>query len=209
MPTEIIQRLGAILVLAVMTSACDSIKYDPATNTDTTPPKTNVLIKRAGQPDLEIQDQNGPSANIANTLEPLPANGQWDFSVLATATDAESGIKHTKLNLMRTVCYVSSGGGIAKAYYGTVTRKEATYTDPNNAPTQASLGDTGVVDNTTAAKATPTDDNLLVWVNANQERNVGVGVWTRWGMEATNFAGRTTYSDVITMAAGDLSCNPP
>lgn len=208
MSTDIIQRLSAILVLAFVTSACETIKYDPATNADTSPPATNLLIKRAGAPDLEVQNLVTPSPRLANTLEPLPANGRWDFSVLATATDAESGIRSIKLNMTRTVCYIASGGGVAQAYSGTVTRKEATYTAAN-APKQASLGDTGVIDNTDRAKWDKTEPNLLLWTNANGDRNVGVGVATKWNMEAVNFAGLTTYSGVIYMNAGNLGCNPP
>ena len=71
------------------------------------------------------------------------------------------------------------------------------------------LGDTGIIENTSIARANPTDDNLLVWTNANQVRSLGAGVATKWSMEAKNFAGNTTYSDVIYILAGDLSCNPP
>jgi hypothetical protein len=39
--------------------------------------------------------------------------------------------------------------------------------------------------------------------------HVGVGVWAKWSIEATNFAGQTTYSEVINVNSGDLGCNPP
>ena len=191
--------MGGLLV------ACQST-VNPSTP-DTTPPATNLLIKRAGAADLEVQNRSGPSANKAD-LVPFPASRKFDFSVLETATDPQSGIREVKLNMTRMVCFKSSSGGIAQAYSGTVTRKQANYPDPKQVPSQASLGDTGVVDNTPFAIANPSADNLLVWVNANQVSAVGVGVLTRWSMEAKNAAGLTSYSDAITIGAGDTSCGP-
>jgi hypothetical protein len=50
------------------------------------------------------------------------------------------------------------------------------------------------------------ETNLLVFKNASGNLMAGVGVATKWGTEATNFAGATTYSDVIYVLAGDISC---
>ena len=70
------------------------------------------------------------------------------------------------------------------------------------------MGETGIIDNSAFGTdpANLSDVNLLVWKNANQTRNVGVGVSTKWFMEATNFAGLNTYSEVIFVLAGDTSC---
>lgn len=194
------------VVMGGLLAACQST-VNPSTP-DTTPPATNLLIKRAGAPDLEVQNRSGPSANKADNLGAFPASRKFDFSVLATATDQQSGIRDVKLSVTRMVCYRASSGAIAQAYFGTVTRKQANYPDPKQVPSQASLGDTGVIDNTPFAIANPSADNLLVWVNANQVSAVGVGVLTRWSMEAKNAAGLTSYSDAITIGAGDTSCGP-
>ena len=110
------------------------------------------------------------------------------------------------LKLNRTVCYRTSSGLIAQARFATVTRKQATYPDRANAPTRASLGDTGLISDADTASANLTDDNLLVWANANQDRRLGVGVRTTWFMEAVNNNGIRTYSDVIHVLAGETGC---
>lgn len=211
-----IRRIIAAMSLAPLTlglgcgsgAASNTVDYNPATNNDTTKPWVNLLVARPGEQNLEVQAQTIPSSrkstNYGNPVPPVHS----DFSVLATATDSQSGIRHVKLNMTRTVCYTSSAGNVAQAYFGTITRKEATYTDQAHAPVQASLGDTGVID--ASAEGTDsthiTDPNLLVWRNANGVLSVGVGVSTKWGMEATNFAGQTTYSDVIFVLSGNVSC---
>ena len=202
-----LQRAVGVVSILGFVSACGTT-VNSTTASDTSPPAVNLLIKRLPAADLEAKNRSTPIVNLTDNRGAF-RNSKWEFNILATATDPESGIKHIKLNMTRTVCYISSGGNMAKAYYGTVIRKEATYTDPRNAPTQASLGDTGRFDTSLYAIDHPVDDNLFVWVNSNQVRAVGVGVWTKWDMEATNFAGKVAYSDTITMMAGDLSCNPP
>ena len=185
--------------------ACQSV--NPSTP-DSTPPSTNLLIKRTGAPDLEVQTRSGAAAPVAANLGAFPGNGKFDFSVLATATDPESGIRELKLSMTKAVCYRTSAGNIAQAYSATVTRKQASYPDPKQVPSQASVGDTGLIDHSQFAIANPSPDNLLVWVNANQVSSVGIGVLTRWTMEAKNAAGLTSYSNAITIGAGDTSCGP-
>ena len=118
----------------------------------------------------------------------------------ATATDNESGIREIKLSMTRLVCYMASGGTTAQAYSATVVRKQASYSG-SSVPKQASLGDTGVIQGQSTA-----DENLLMWVNINQVKSAGVGVQTRWSIEAKNGSGRTSYSRGITIGAGDTSC---
>lgn len=190
------------IAFCALLASCDTVNYDPATS-DTSPPGVNVLIKRAGLPDLEVQGQTGAARPVGNYGNLPPTPTRFEFSVLATGTDNESGIRHIKLSMTRTVCYLTSGGAIAQAYSGTVMRKEANYTDRRNAPTQTSLGDTGVIDTTPNALG---KENLLAWTNANGQTRIGIGVSSRWNMEATNFAGQTTFSNSILIAAGDTSC---
>lgn len=202
---------GVVLGLSVaLGAACGggTINYNPGTGIDSTPPGVNLLITRAGQPDLEVQARTVPSPNLSGNYGNPAPNTRQAFSILATATDLESGIRSVRLTMNRTVCYQTASGVIAQAYFPTEVRKEAIYTDQQNAPTQASLGDTGVIDNS-AFGTDPANislDNLLVWTNANQVHRAGVGVATRWNMETTNFAGLTTYSDVIHIAAGNTVC---
>ena len=188
---------GLAVVICGVLCGCQTV--DPS-SADTTPPATNLLIKRYGQPDLEVQNRTGPSANVAANLGPIPTTGSFDFNVLATATDNESGIREVKLSLTRMVCFTASGGGTAQAYSGTVVRKQATRTGAS-LPKQISLGETGFIQRTSLA-----DENLLMFVNANQVKGVGVGVLTRWNMEAKNGRNQTSYSDSITIGAGDTSC---
>jgi hypothetical protein len=205
---RVLQIIAGVSMAAVTTGCGGTVNYNPATTLDTTPPTVNLLITRYGQPQLEVQQRVVPSPNTRGDFGiPIPPR-KFDFSILATAKDAESGIRSLKLNMTRTVCYTASSGSVAQAYFGTVVRKEASYTDAQHAPTQPSVGDTGIIDNSPFGThpANLTDDNLLVWKNANQDRNVGIGVSTKWNMETTNFAGATTYSDVIFISAGDTSC---
>ena len=195
------------IIGTVLLTGCGTVNYNPATNTDTTPPTVNLLIKRYGQPDLEVQQKpTGASPKLSGDFGSITPNKKFDFSVLATAKDAESGIKSIKLSVTRTVCYVNSNGTVSPAYSGTKVMKEANFTDPKNAPTDVSIGFTGIIDNTAGARQNPTEDNLLVWKNANAALNVGAGVGMYWTVETKNFAGATTYSDVIYILAGDTSC---
>lgn len=184
------------------------VNYNPANGIDTTPPTINLLITRPGAPNLEVQGQSGPSANkstnFGNPIDTVLA----DFSILATANDPESGIKDLKITMMRTVCFTASNGNIASAPFGTITRKDATWTDPTHAPTNPSLGETGIIDNSRAGTTPSNFDikNLLLWKNAQGHTAIGKGVATKWGAETTNSAGKTTYSDVIRVFAGDLTC---
>jgi hypothetical protein len=191
-------------------AACSggTVNYNPATGSDSSPPAVNLLITRAGEPDLEVQARTVPSPNLSGDYGNPAPNTRRDFSILATATDPESGIRRIRLTLNRTLCYQTSSGVIARANFATVVRREAIYTDQQNAPTQASLGDTGVIDNSVLGtdSANISQDNLLVWTNANQVHRAGVGVATHWNMETTNFAGLTTYSDVIHIVAGNTVC---
>jgi hypothetical protein len=180
------------------------VDYDASKQTDATPATVDLLIKSVGHPDLEVQGRVIPPPATKAVLDfgTTIGSSRFDFSVLATAKDPESGIRHVKLNMTRTVCFRAADGSISQAYFGTVVRKEATYTDPHHAPTQVSLGDTGIIDGRDLVA-----DNLVAFTNANGNRVVGIGVSTKWDMEAENFAGgATTYSDVIYVMAGDHSC---
>jgi hypothetical protein len=200
-------RIIAIIIVAAFLTGCGpTVNYDPYTQVDGTPPMVNLLIKRYGQPDLEVQALNGPSQNLKGEYGTSIANQKFEFSILATGKDAESGIKSIKLFVTRTVCYKTADGSIAAAYSGTKLAREVTYPDQHSAPTAPSLGFTGVIDSTGPARVNPTDENLLVWVNANSVRSVGVGVAMYWTVETENFAGAKTASDKIWITAGDLSC---
>ena len=212
---RVVLILAGVSIAVVATGCGGTVNYNPATNSDTTPPAVNLLIKRAGQPDLEVQKQTIPApmpparGDFGN---PIPKS-RFDFSILATATDAESGIKSVSLKMTRTVCYMSSGGVIAQAYFGSVERKVATRADQTNAPIQLSVGDTGIIDNSenrlvngTLVPANLFDENLLVRKDGNQMPHLGIGVSTKWFMEAKNFNGGTSFSDVIFIVAGDTSC---
>jgi hypothetical protein len=198
------------LSLAALLASCGgTVNYDPASTNDPSPPAVNLLITRAGQPNLEVQARTTPAPPpvVGNYGNPAPSTRQ-QFSVLATATDNESGIRNIKLSITRTVCFTSSSGGVVQAYLGSVTRKEATYTDQRNAPRQASLGDTGLIDNSPFGTdpANLTAANLLTFTDANGTLRAGVGVSSRWNMEARNFSGQITYSNSIVVLAGNTSC---
>ncbi len=185
-----------------------TVNYNPANGIDGTKPTVNFLIKRTGAPDVEVQGQNGPSAKKSTNFgDPAPAT-KSEFSVLATAKDLESGIKNMKIVMTRTVCFTGTGGGNNSAPFATVTRKETNWTNQQQAPTNPSLGETGVIDATPLAlsAAGMNETNLLVFKNAQGNLKSGVGVATKWGMEATNFAGGTTFSDVIFVLAGNTGC---
>jgi hypothetical protein len=203
-------QLIAVSVVAGLVAGCGGTVDNSKGNNDSTAPKVNLLITRAGQPNLEVQELLVPRPTTPTSGDygnPMPRS-KMEFSVLATATDPESGIKSTKLNMTRTVCFTSSAGNVTQAYFGTVVRKSATY-QSSAAPTQASLGDTGVFDNSVIGTdpANLVDSNLLLRRNnANQLVFDAVGVSTKWNLEATNFAGQTSYSEVIFIRAGDTSC---
>jgi hypothetical protein len=201
---RILQASAAAMLLAACGGTVDTSK---GTN-DTTPATVNLLITRAGQPNLEVQQLVTPSPNVRGDYgSPIPKS-KMEFSVLATATDAESGISSIKLLVTRTVCFRTSAGNVSQAYFGTKERKSATY-QAGSAPTQASLGDTGIFDNTSFGTdpANLAETNLLLRRDPNNALVADfVGVSTRWNMETKNFAGQTTYSDRIFVTAGDTSC---
>jgi len=213
-----IRGIVAAMSVASLVMGCDggdggggaggTVNWNPATGTDITGPEVNLLISRPGAADVEVQGQNGPSAKKSTDFgNPVPV-AKKDFSVLATAKDLESGIKNLKITMTRTVCFTGTSGGNNSAPFATVTRKETNWTDQTHAPTNPSLGETGIIDATPLAlsQAGMNETNLLVFRNAQGNLRAGVGVATKWGMEATNFNGKTTYSDVIYVLSGDTSC---
>ena len=204
-----IRGIVASLSVALLVIGCGgTINYNPATG-DTTPPTVNLLVRRASGPDVEVQALTGPSAKLAADFgNPVPTATQSDFSVLATAKDPESGIRDLKILMTRTVCFTGSGGGNNAAPFATVTRKEAHWTNPQQAPANPSLGETGIIDGR-PLMLTPDSikvTNLLAFQTSQQHLLPGNAVATKWSMEATNFAGKTTYSDVIYVNAGSLIC---
>lgn len=210
-----IRGFVASMSVASMVMGCggggggDTVNYNPANGVDATPPTVNLLITRAGAPDVEVQGQPGVTPKKVVAFGALNTTAQQDFSVLATAKDPESGIRNMKIVMTRTVCFATQNGPPpASAPFGTVTRKQASWTDQTHAPTSPSLGETGVIDGRPQAlsSAGMNETNLLVFKNAQGTLRAGVGVATKWGLEATNFNGQTTFSDVIYVTAGDISC---
>lgn len=208
-----IRGIVASMSLASLVIGCGgggggTVNYNPANGVDGTPPTVNLLVTRYGQPNLEVQGQPGVTPKQSTDFGNPAPNAKSDFSILATAKDPESGIKDLKIVMMRTVCFTGTGGGNNSAPFGTVTRKEAKWTDQTKAPTNPSLGETGIIDARPQALSLAGRDtsNLLVFTNAQGNLIAGVGVATKWGMEATNFAGQTTYSDVIYVTAGNTTC---
>lgn len=210
-----IRGFVALMSVASLVIACDggtgdaggTVNWDPATGVDTTGPAVNLLITRPGAPDVEVQGQPGANPKKSTSFGDTAITALKDFSVLATAKDPESGIKDLKIVMTRTICFTSSGGANAAAPLPTVTRKETHWTDRTHAPTSPSLGETGVIDGRdTSVTHGISATNLLVWKNSQGHSDRGNGVATKWGMEATNFAGKTTYSDVIYVLAGPTIC---
>jgi hypothetical protein len=206
-----IHRIVALMSIASLMVGCGgTVNYNPNNPTpDMTGPTVNLLVSRYGATDVEVQGQGPTSANKSTNFgNPAPTTRVSDFSVLATAKDPESGIKDLKIVMTRTVCFTGSGGGNNGAPFHTVTRKETRWTNPQSAPTSPSLGETGIIDarplmlTPDSIKAT----NLLAYESSQGHLRPGVGVATKWGMEATNFAGATTYSDAIYVLAGDVAC---
>jgi hypothetical protein len=199
----------ALIVCSIpvlLTTGCvtTTVNFDPATQTDPTPATVDLLIKSSGFADTEVQARAVPPAPRILAFGTLGGTTRRDFSVLATAKDPESGIRHIKLSMTRTVCYRTANGTIAQAQFPTVARKEATYTDEHNAPIQATLGDSGVIDPNDL-----TSDNFLLFTDSQGNRRIAIGATLSWNMEAENFqGGSTTYSDVIYVTAGDTSCIP-
>ena len=186
----------------------DTVNYNPGSSPDGSPPTVNLLITRTGAPDVEVQGLPGANPKKSTNFGNPAPNVKKDFSVLATAKDPQSGIRDLKIVMTRTVCFTGSGGGNNSAPFATVTRKEAKWTDQTHAPTSPSLGETGIIDNSGFGTdpANRNETNLLVFKNAQGQLLVGTGVATKWGVEATNFAGLTTNSDVIYVLAGNTSC---
>ena len=105
--------ITGISIAALVTGCGGTINYNPATNSDTTAPTVNLLITRYGEPNLEVQGRVVPSPKTSGNFGNPAPKKKSDFSILATANDAESGIKSVKLSMTRTVCYIASNGNIA------------------------------------------------------------------------------------------------
>jgi hypothetical protein len=200
--------VAAVSAASLAVGCGGTVNYNPGTAPDGSPPTVNLLITRPGAADVEVQGQPGVNPKKSTNFGNPAPNVKKDFSVLATAKDPESGIRDLKIVMTRTVCFTGSGGGNNSAPFATVIRKEAKWTDQANAPTSPSLGETGIIDNSGFGTTPANFDeaNLLVFRNAQGTLMVGNGVATKWGVEATNFAGLTTYSDVIYVLAGNTTC---
>ena len=209
-----VRGIVALMAVASLVTACGegdaggTVNYNPANGVDGTKPTVNLLVRRASSPDVEVQGQSGPSAKKSTNFGDPAPNAISDFSVLATAKDPESGIKDIKIVMTRTVCFTGTAGGNNSAPFATTIRKQAQWTDQTKAPTAPSLGETGIIDNRPVAFTTDSisETNLLVFKNSQGNLRQGVGVATKWGMEATNFAGQTTYSDIIYVLGGFVGC---
>lgn len=206
-----IRGIVASMSVASVVMACGenaTVNYNPANGVDGSAPTVNLLVRRASGPDVEVQGQSGPSAKKSTSFGDPAPNAISDFSVLATAKDPESGIRDIKIKMTRTVCFAGTGGSNNSAPFATITRKEAKWTDQTKAPMNPSLGETGIIDARPVAFTTDsiTETNLLVFRTSQGTLREGNGVATKWGMEATNFAGQTTYSDIIYVLAGNNTC---
>lgn len=221
--SRIFASIPACLLIGSL-AACGPTVDTSTTTGDNNPPQVNLLVKNvepgvqvdptAPPPPVVKQAETGTSTGIATRTRleldnPLQAK-RLEFSVLATATDQANGIKSVVLKMTRDLCFTSSNGTMANAHFATVERKRADYTDRANAPTQASLGDTGVFNNAPLNNNPErwSDVNLLVRKGSgNNWVDNAVGVSTKWVVEATNFKGKTSFSNVILVTAGDLNCN--
>lgn len=176
------------LLLAVALGGCTPVAYNPATSSDTTPPQVALRVEGAGPTAIEVtnwdpahpQNRNG-SAHPDATLK-----------LLATATDNESGIKEIRLNVLRTVKYVTSNGALADNRMASAVVDTRSYPLANGqAPSMGAI----------QLNVVPRDQ--FAFVN-NGQTVVGVGVVLEYNVEAKNQNGQWIHTDRLVIGSGLL-----
>mgnify|MGYP001312039918 CR=1 FL=1 len=176
------------LVVAALLAGCTPVPYNPATSTDTTPPKVALRIEGAGSNAIEVT--NWDPANPQNKSG--TANPNATLKLLATATDNESGIKEVKLSVLRTVKYLSSSGLLVDNRMASVTVDSRSYALNNGqAP---SMG---------AIQLTVVPSDQFVFMN-NGQAVTGVGVVLEYNVEAKNQNGQTAHTERLVISSGRL-----
>lgn len=176
------------LIGAALLAGCTPVPYNPATNTDTTPPNVALRIEGAGPNAIEATnwDPHNPQNKSGS------ANPNATLKLLATATDPESGIKEIKLSVLRTVKYLSSSGLLVDNRMASATVDAKTYALNNGqAPSM------GVIQLTVV----PSDQ--FVFMN-NGQAVTGVGVVLEYNVEARNQNGQMAHTERLVISSGRL-----
>ena len=112
-------RLTAGLVCVLLVSGCPGVPYNPATNTDTTPPAIGIRITGDSPSSVWNTTTNTFSSKVAMqpvdvgarvpgtpvTPVPVKVHEHGEAVLLATAQDNESGVRSIKLTCQRRTYY--------------------------------------------------------------------------------------------------------
>ena len=180
--------IRGLIIVAASLAGCTQVPYNPSTSTDTTPPQVALHIEGAGPNAIEVtnwdpahpQNKNG-TAHPAATL-----------SLLATATDNESGIKEIRLNVLRTVKYIASNGSLVDNRMASAVVDAKSYALNNGQAPSMGVIQLNVV---------PRDQ--FVFVN-NGQTVTGVGVVLEYNVEAKSQNGQWSHTEKLVISSGQL-----
>lgn len=182
------RSIPALLLPVVLLTGCPQVPYNPATTTDTTKPSIALRIEGAGPNAIEATNWiPGQPQNRNGTAHP-----DATLKLLATATDNESGIKEIRLNVLRTVKYVSSSGSVVDNRMASAVVDSKSYTLNNGQAPSIGVIQLNVV---------PRDQ--FVFLN-NGQTVVGVGVVLEYNVEAKNQNGLWDHTERLVISSGRL-----
>ncbi len=192
--------------------ACQTVPFNPATSSDTTPPgidltvdASTVTVTVSGNPPTRQETlsrvahfavsarTSGRAGDI--TGQEVPTDSILDVAVMSA--DNETGIQKVRLAMNRSVTFRASNGDLTTHVFpskeiGTIDRPATTGPVPT----------TGIV----AIKTSVGEQRRFERTNTQgqQETVVGTGVVLTYFAEAKNFNGQTVQSNSITIRSGLL-----
>jgi hypothetical protein len=205
-------KVSAILFSAFVFAGCPGVPYNPATNSDITPPDVGIRVTGDAQTSIWVADSSKLIPRIAippvDVGVPAPAtpvtpvsvlmHERGEASILATAQDNESGVKSLKLFCQRRVYYNYDAAGPTESN----AVLEITTTEQNNQ-----------LNNGQAPKTALTQQVVNMWGRMLFRNSQGTNtrahrVSLTCSAEASNFNGNKALTKGVLVWAQDRAVQP-
>jgi len=209
---KLFEKVCLFAIGAAVFVACQTVPYNPATSSDSTPPGIDLTVDAST---MTVVTSSAPptrneyttrvahfavSARTAGragdiTGQEVPLNSLIDVAVMSA--DNETGVQKVTLSVNRSVTFRASNGALT------------THLFPSK--------QVGLIDRPATTGAVPTTGILAIKTSVGEQRRfdrtnaqgqnetvVGTGVVLTYFAEAKNFNGQTVQSNSITFRSGVL-----